>query len=175
MIKKNAFWLPIALLIFGCSTQSAQINRTDTEKLKALDAAATKNIKTKTLCTGWYYVIDTINDFKYQLDKTLETYYLDPAPITIKDNIEFTEVYKTDYKGAYEDYTGLSIQFDTLGTARWAEATGKATFKKLAFVIDNKLIVAATVNGKLTMGKAAINRTVYNLQDIEAFKRRLDK
>lgn len=163
------FTLTIALLTLGCSTNSAQTKRPDNQISNILDSASIQNAKTKSLCTGWYYVLDTINDFKYQLDKSDEIFYLNPSPIVIKDNIVSTEIYETKF------LVGLGMQLDDFGTKRWADATGKYITKRLAFILDNKLIIAAKVNAQITMGATAINRTEYNRQDIENFKKLLDK
>lgn len=175
MTKTSILLFTITLLTFSCSVKSSRSNRTDAEIIKAIDEKAISNIKTKKLCTGWYYVLDTISDFNYQLDKSSETYYLDPTPIVIKDNIKSTEIYETDFKGQAEDYVGLKIQLDEFGAKKWAYATEKSILKKLAFVIDNKLIAASQVNCQIKMGVTAINRTEYDKKDIEKFKKLLGK
>lgn len=169
----------VSLFLMCCSspvkdgTEAAGV-KDETVCIKDIDNAAINNVNTKTLCTGFYYVVDSVNDFKYQLDKSAETYYLDPAPILIKSNILSTEIYSTEFEEATENYTGLGIKFDDYGTKKWADATQKATLKRIALIIDNKLVIASIVNGQITGGVAAINRTEYTLADIEGFKKQLD-
>lgn len=77
----------------------------------------------------------------------------------------------------------LTMWFNGYGTKQWAAATEKAALrhgayreadlKRLAFVIDNKLIETPRVNGKITSGASMINKGGYTLQDIEAFKKQL--
>jgi hypothetical protein len=42
--------------------------------------------------------------------------------------------------------------------------------KKLAFILDNRLLQVATVNSQITGGITALNRRDYSRQELENFK-----
>lgn len=173
VIKFSILVLTISCLAFGCTQNPLHKKKNDNELSRRRESASFHNVETKTLCTGWYYVLDSNNNFRYQLDKSEDTFCINPAPIVIKDNIISTEIYESN--GHEQNYVGLSMQLDEYGTKEWAVATAKYTSKKLAFILDNKLIMAAKVNSQITNGITAINRSEYNRQDIEKFKKQLDK
>jgi len=93
-----------------------------------------------TLYTGWYYVVDSSNSFKRQLNKSDETYYLDPKPIVKAKNIATFDIYESNYDG--KKYFGLTMRLDKEGTENWSSATRKAemTGMRLAFILDNILL-----------------------------------
>lgn len=121
------------------------------------------------LYTGWYYVVDTPNNYKRQLDKTEETYYLDPKPIITAKNVTTFEIYEGNYNN--KKYFGLVMRLDKEGTENWSYATQKAVMKKLAFIVDNQLLQAPTVNSQITGGVTELSRTDYSKQDLENFKK----
>jgi hypothetical protein len=120
------------------------------------------------LYTGWYYVVDTPNNYKRQLDKTDETYYLDPKPIITAKNITTFEIYEGNYNN--KKYFGLVMRLDKEGTENWSYATQKAVTKKLAFILDNRLLQAPTVNSQITGGVTELSRDHYSRQDLENLK-----
>jgi len=120
------------------------------------------------LYTGWYYVVDTSNGYKRQLDKSEETYYLDPKPIVTAKNITTFEIYESSYNN--KKYFGLTMRLDKAGTENWSIATAKAITRKLAFVLDNRLLQVATVNSQITAGVTALNRGGYSREELENFK-----
>ncbi len=120
------------------------------------------------LNTGWYYVVDTPNGYKRELDKSDETFYLDPKPIVTAKNIITFEIYEGNYK--YKKYFGLTMRLDKEGTENWSNATYKAVGNKLAFVLDNRLLQVAMVNSQITGGVTALNRRDYSRQELESFK-----
>lgn len=121
------------------------------------------------LYTGWYYVIDTPNGYKRQLDKSNETYYLDPKPIVIAKNFTTFEIYESTFND--KQYFGLSINLDKEGTENWSNATRKAeiTGTRLAFILDNRLLQVSKVNSQITGGVTALNRGEYSRQELEYF------
>jgi preprotein translocase subunit SecD len=122
------------------------------------------------LYTGWYYVVDTPNGHKRQLDKSEETYYLDPKPITAAKNVTISEIYESSYNG--KKYYGLTMRLDKDGTESWSHATAKAEVMglRLAFILDNRLLQVAKVNAQITDGVTALNRGIYSPQELENFK-----
>lgn len=119
------------------------------------------------LYTGWYYVVDTPNNYKRQLDKSEETYYLDPKPIITAKNFTTLEIYESSDNNKY---FGLTMRLDKEGTENWSNATQKAVMKKLAFILDNRLLQVGTVMSQITSGITALNRSNYSKQELENFK-----
>lgn len=119
------------------------------------------------LYTGWYYVVDTDNGYKRQLDKSNETYFIDRHPIVTASNFTKLEIYESN---GNIKYFGLSIRLDKKGTESWSVATEKAIGKQLAFILDNRLLQVAKVNSQITGGVTAINRSDYSKTELENFK-----
>jgi preprotein translocase subunit SecD len=69
----------------------------------------------------------------------------------------------------------LSIRLDKSGTDFWAIATEKAINRRLAFIINDKLVHAPIVNAKITSGLTALNRSEYSEKGTEEFKELIDK
>jgi preprotein translocase subunit SecD len=91
--------------------------------------------------TGCYYVIDNSVEscLKSQPDKSGRSYCLNTKPIAIKVDflgVEFNEFILEKKK----EYT-LIIRLNDKGRVKFAKATDKYTGKRIAFVIDNRLIM----------------------------------
>lgn len=114
------------------------------------------------LQTGWYYIVDTDNGFKRQLDKDTTHFFIDPNPIVTAKNFVKMEIY-TSKSG----HLGLSIKLDNEGTKSWSIATEKAIGQELAFILDNKLIQTPTVMGQITGGITAINNDNFSKEELE--------
>jgi preprotein translocase subunit SecD len=119
------------------------------------------------LPTGWYYVVDSPNGYKKQLDKSAETYYLDPVPVVTSKNILSFEIYETTNQ--HKKYHVLVMPLDKNGTLAWSSATRKSSMRmgRLAFVVKNSLLYAANVNEQITGGITALNRGVYTRKELE--------
>jgi preprotein translocase subunit SecD len=113
-------------------------------------------------------VVDTPNKYKRQLDKSDETFYLDPKPIVTVKNFTTFEIYESNSKD--NKYLGLAMRLDKEGTESWSNATYRAIGNKLAFVLDNRLLQVAMVNSQITGGVTALNRGGYTRQELENFK-----
>ena len=154
----------------GCRVQkSHEIEQLD------IEAIHKQNVQDSILVTGWYYIIDEDNGFERQLDKTDKFYFIDPKPIVVKEHFEKIKIYKTNFRGQYEDYIGLSIQINQKYADLWADATEKYIGKQLGLIIDNKLVNAPRVNSKIPNGITALNRDVYDREELENFKKQLMK
>jgi preprotein translocase subunit SecD len=171
-MRKASIILLSILTLTNCSSD-AQINSVDQDKI--IEMTFQTNIKDSTLATGWYYIIETDNGFKRQLDKATEFYFIDPKPIVTKENFKNLEIFETDFGGAYEDYIGLKIMLDKFGTERWAEATEKSIGGRLALIIDGKLVNAPNVNAQITSGMTSLNRTEYSRKELEDFEKQIKK
>ncbi len=126
------------------------------------NANITSNISYSTLKTGWYYIADTDNGFKRQLDQTTEYYFIDPSVIVPLEQFEKLEL--TDNK---DNFPMLIIRFDKNGTNSWSIATEKAIDKNLALIINDKLVATPKVNSQITAGVSALSRTGYDKQDLD--------
>ena len=171
-MKKASIILLAILTLTNCSSD-AQINSVDQDKI--IETTFQTNIKDSTLATCWYYIIETNNGFKIQLDKATEFYFIDPRPIVTKENFKELEIFETDFGGTYEDYIGLKIKLDRIGGERWAEATEKSKGGRLALIINGKLVNAPVVNAQITGGMTSLNRTEYSRQELEVFEKQIKK
>jgi preprotein translocase subunit SecD len=120
------------------------------------------------LYTGWYYLVESDNGYKRQLDKSTETYFIDRHPIVTAKNFTSLDIYESNAGG--QTYAGLSMNLDDEGTANWSVATEKSMDKKLAFILDNRLLEVARVNSQITTGVTALNRREYSRAELENFK-----
>jgi len=122
------------------------------------------------LYTGWYYVGDSLNGYKRQLDRSDETYYIDPKPIVTAKNFKRLEIYESGLPG--KKYLGLGMRLDKKGTESWAHATDRSykTHIKLAFILDNRLLYVAQAETEITGGVTALNRGIYTREELENFK-----
>lgn len=127
------------------------------------------NEKESALKTGWYYISDSETNYKRQLDKTSEFYFIDPNVIVPLEQFDKLELTESKYEN--EKYPMIIIRFDSKGTDNWSIATEKSIGGKLALIINDKLVIAPKVNAQITAGVSAINRSDYSQQDIdEIFK-----
>lgn len=147
-------------------------NKTKVKSIN-IDSLYNQIIADSVLVSGWYYITEDSSGFKRELDKTEEIYFINPRPIIVKEHFEKLELFETDFKGDYPDYTGLKMQIHENFANIWADATGKSIGKKLGFIINNKLVSAPSVNGRIEGGMSSINRDVYSKEDLEDFMNQL--
>ncbi|CAN5504803.1 hypothetical protein BH10BAC1_BH10BAC1_05340 [soil metagenome] len=120
------------------------------------------------LYTGWYYIVHIDNGFKRQLDKSTDTFFIDPKPIVTAQNFTTFEIYESNAGG--QKYIGLTMRLDESGTENWSIATEKAIGKQLAFILDNRLLHVAMVNSQITAGVTVLNRGDYSRAELENIK-----
>lgn len=125
------------------------------------------------LATGWYYITDQETNFKRQLDKTSEYYFIDPNVIVSVKRFNKLELTDSEYEG--KKYPMLVIRFDTKGTDSWSIATEKSIGGKLALIVNNKLVIAPKVNSQITTGVSALNRADYTRQEVEEILKQIEK
>jgi hypothetical protein len=123
------------------------------------------------LKTGWYYIEDNKNDYLRSLDKSDEKYYINPDQIIIAKHFCKVEVLDVKYNDVANQY--LLIQFDSIGKKAWNIATGKAINKRLALIIDDKLVYVPLVNAQISSGISTLNRGIYSKAELEAFAKRI--
>ncbi|MCQ6960290.1 SecDF P1 head subdomain-containing protein [Mucilaginibacter aquariorum] len=115
------------------------------------------------LKTGWYYVADKKNNYQRQQLNNKESYFINPRLIIPVNNFKTLEIRDALEPGASE----IFIQFNERGTNAFRMATGNSINKRLAFIIDDKLIYTAIVNAQISSGLAVING--YSKTELEKF------
>lgn len=165
----------LIIIVFLIAFSSCNVQRKTDDKVTNvnIDSVYNQILKDSFLVTGWYYIIETNNGFKRQLDKSEEFYFVHPRPILVKEHFDKIELFETDFKGQYTDYIGLKILINKQYFDLWAEATEKSIGKRLGLIIDNKLVNAPQVNARIEGGMTALNRDVYSREELEKFKTRL--
>ena len=145
----------------------------DSDKIKQIDLESiyVQNVRDSILVTGWYYIVDDENGFKRQLDKTDDFYVIDPKPILVKAHFGSVKIYKTEFQGREE--LGLSIQMNRKCYGLWADATEKSIGKHLGLIVDNKLVSAPYVNGRIERGISSLNRGCYDRKELEDFRKQI--
>ncbi len=125
------------------------------------------------MITGWYYISEIEQGFKLQLENSKEYFFIDPTPIVTAKNFTTLEIYESNAGG--KKHIGLTIRLDKSGTKKWSLATEKSVGKKLAFILDNKLIYTLHINSQITGGTTALNRGDLTIEQLEEIKRILEK
>ena len=169
----TTLFISLFFLLTSCSDNSSQTKigdrlLEDPEHHIKDSPGITKHDST-TIYTGWYYVVDSDNGFKRQLDKSTDTFFIDPNPIVTAKNFTTFEIYGSNEGG--QKYVGLTMRLDQIGTENWSIATGKSIGKQLAFILDNRLLHVAKVNAQITAGVTALNRGDYSKAELENFKK----
>ncbi len=163
MTKNIPFLIFIAVLFLNCVNLETKTNLPATKESSIVDPDSI-------LITGWYYILDDQNGIKRQLDRDSLYYFLDPTPIVTVKNISDFEIYT-----ARAGDVGLKMTLDESGTAAWSQATEKSIGKRLAFVVDNKLLHVPLVNAKISFGLTALNRGIYSREDLVAIAKIIEK
>jgi preprotein translocase subunit SecD len=168
-------FVSVALLLTTCTGNSTTKSKTKTDDTlrevpehHVKDNQEISNHDSTILHTGWYYVIDTANGVERRLDKSSQTFFLDPLPIVTAKNFTSFEIYESNADG--HKYLGLTLRLDKEGTENWSSATANSIGKQLAFVLDNRLLQVARVNSQITAGVTALNRGDYTREELENFK-----
>lgn len=123
------------------------------------------------LRTGWYTLSESPNSFPRQLDKDTLTYYINPGPILIAANIVRMELYENNH---YK-IPGLGMYFDKKGTEAWRAATANYVGHKLVFILNDTLLYAATVQGEIDGGVAAICDEKFSEAELNEIKKQIEE
>ena len=102
--------------------------------------------------TGCYFVIDNAagSCLKPQPDKSGRSYCLETKPIVTK--IDFLVVELNEFILDQKTEYALIIRLNDKGRDEFAKATARYTGKRIAFVIDNRLIMAPVVKARIESG-----------------------
>lgn len=165
-------FLSIILMLTSCSDSSSQTKTSDRllehSEHRIEDSPENTKHDNTILNTGWYYILETDNGVKRQLDKSTDTFFIDPKPIVTAKNFTTFEIYENNFGG--KEQIGMTMRLDKAGTEKWSIATEKAIGKQLAFILDNRLLQVAKVNAQITAGVTALNRGDYSRAELEDFK-----
>jgi len=135
-----------------------------------INIAMDTNLSDSSLVTGWYYINESGEGFERKLDKSDEIYFIDPKPIVTECNFRSVELYETNFRGTRPDYAGLIIRMDEDGRKSFALSTYKSYNKRLAFIVNNKLVYAPMIMTIVTDGITNIRRFEYNMNDVNSLK-----
>lgn len=165
-------FLSIILMLTSCSDSGSQTKTSDRlleySEHRIEDSPEITKHDNTVLNTGWYFILETDNGVKRQLDKSTDTFFIDPKPIVTAKNFTTFEIYENNIGG--KEQIGMTMRLDKAGTEKWSIATGKAIGKQLAFILDNRLLQVAKVNAQITAGVTALNRGDYSRAELEDFK-----
>lgn len=128
----------------------------------------TKEENLVTLKTGWYYIIEDRSGTSRQLNSTDEFYLIDTVPIVTVQEVEKIELV------VYQHQNQLSIKFKDSAAEKWKIATEKSVGKQLAFILDDKLIMAPTVMTVIPNGYSAITGH-FSKDELLVIKKRMEK
>jgi len=168
-MKREYLFIAITLLMFLTTSCGAKSKKEGNIRSLSLEECYQKNLTDSTLMTGWYYISDNDSGFVRQLDKTDEFYTINPFPILTAEDMTTIAVDKNNWGNLY-----LLIKFGKEGTELWRVATGKAIGKKLALIVNDKLLYTAYVNSEITAGVSTLGRTDYSKEEYEKVKQTIE-
>jgi hypothetical protein len=137
-----------------------------TNKNSGVRAKALRPKSDTDLVTGCYYITEEPNKLKRKLQGKEEFYFIEADPIVQVGN--FKEVTLSDKGGI-----SLDVSLDQAGTIAWASATEKSLGKKLAFIIDNVLVMAPTVQGRMDGGAFTITGN-FTKEELEGYYKKIN-
>lgn len=163
------------LLILALTNSCGNYNKDNIIQAEILSAYEL-NSNSLTLETGWYHIVDKENRFKRQLDKTDEFFFIDPKPIIIKTYFDKVEIHETSYgKSNSENNFELLIQIHRNYEHLWADVTEESVGKRLALIINNKLVSNPKVMCRIEGGLSSLGRGVYNKDELDKFKTQIEE
>jgi preprotein translocase subunit SecD len=122
------------------------------------------------LKTGWYYVVNSRSGVKRQLDKSKEHYFIDKHPIVTANNFTNLLLDGSTYSYGPEYQYRLVMQLDLAGAKLMGMATKKSIGKKLAFILNDKLLNVVGVMAMVDNGMTVMDRGTYTKEELEKFK-----
>jgi len=161
--------LIIILTASGNNNQSLDVNFQNQEKNEV-----SSSDQDTILPTGWYFVLEegAPNAIAKQLDKSTAILFLHRVPILTVSNFESVTI----SENATKDKT-IAMQFDEIGTLKWAAATEKASRNRdrIAFIVDNVLLDAPFVNARIPNGVSAVScGGYYSENELQQLKKRIE-
>lgn len=119
------------------------------------------------LKTGFYYVFEK-SDSAVLIEGKRDTAFVSIAPILTVAEFNKTKIKKTKY--------GYSLQIilSKTGKEMFSDATAKWINKKIAFVINNQIVMAPVVKEKISTKKIIITETSFEKEELLDMKEKLD-
>lgn len=119
------------------------------------------------LKTGWYYVSEQETNFKRQLDKSSDFYYINPNVIVSVEQFKELEITEDERQGT--KISSLIIRFDKKGTENWSVATRNSIGRQVALIIDNELVSVSKVNAQIKVGVSSLFGFNYSKEELVEF------
>ena len=119
------------------------------------------------LKTGWYCVSNQETEFKRQLDKSSEFYYINPDVKVPVEQFEELSIVENEYNGT--KYLSLIIKFDKDGTENWSNVTKESIGNRIALIINDKLVSVPRVNAQIKTGVSSFSNQAFTKEDLEEF------
>lgn len=163
IITKISLEFILVLSLTNCGN-SISVNTLKTSGYSTSESSA-KQTNDHPLETGWYYVTDTSNGYKRQVKSSQLFYFIDPSPIVISKNFKTLKIYNNS-----DGIPEMMMTLNDKGTEAWSLATEKYIGKRLAFILDDKLLEADYVNSQITGGITALISGDYTKQELEKIK-----
>jgi len=130
-----SYSLILILFLFGWSSSDTVNNRIKIPDWKHHIKDSPDILKIDSvLYTGWYFIKDTSTGYKRQLEKTNETYNIDPIPIVTATSFDKVTMFHE------KDCYALLIWLDKKGSYTLNVAKQEFKGSKLAFILDNRLL-----------------------------------
>jgi preprotein translocase subunit SecD len=122
------------------------------------------------LVTGCYYIVEDSTKLKREVyhSPEHESYFIDPKPILTVANFKEVAVSEVDRYRLV-----LNVKLDEAGKTQWALATEKYNGKKLAFIINDFLVMAPTVMGKIDGGSFDVTGN-FKKEELEDFRKAIE-
>lgn len=119
--------------------------------------------------TGCYFVIDNTTEscVRPQPDKSGRSYCLDTKPIVTK--VDFRNVELNEFMLEQKTEYALIIRLNDKGRDKFAKATDRYTGKRIAFVIDNRLIMAPVAKTRIESGTIRLGTRYWTHDDLKIF------
>ncbi|MCE3227884.1 MAG: protein-export rane protein SecD, preprotein translocase subunit SecD [Bacteroidetes bacterium] len=113
--------------------------------------------------TGMYFINEDSSGVKKAIPFDTIWFFIDPKPAI--DLSHFKEVEMTNRNGF-----SLHIQFDDFATRKFEEITEKMNGELLAFIIEDDLVMAPRISGKITGGSVQISGNFTEDQMLEYYR-----
>lgn len=137
----------------------------------SISAAQTKD--SLFLATGFYKISDKETGCERELASENEYYFIVPKKIIGAEHIK-SVAYKMEQVNGIPNPI-LMMELDNAGTQLFSAMTGNAIAKKIAFMLNNKLIYASIVSAKVETGKISMAGGDYTKADLESFVLEIQK
>jgi preprotein translocase subunit SecD len=125
------------------------------------------------LKTGMYRVADSTAHGSIKREYEIMGYtrilYLLPDPILTAKNIQSMKIEKSELDGQSE----LMVSFDKSGRKIWYDVTKELIDRQVAFVLDNKVLMASFIRAQIANGQFGIAGDTR--EDVEAIMQVLNK